>query len=492
MTVAPVRITNLNEETVNPDGRFVLYWMTAARRLSWNFALQRAVDLSVELQRPLLVFEPLSCSYPWASDRLHRFVIQGMVDNAAAAREDNVCYYPWLERSAGDGRGLFHSLAGYAAAVVADDFPCFFLPKVVCAAAANAPCQMEAVDSNGLLPLRATDRLFTTAFSFRNYLQKNVAPWLVDLPDNSPLSHAGMPHADIRSLIPADILKCWPTASVAELGQPRAVLETLPIDHSVSEVSECGGTTAARAQLAHFLKTGIDRYATDRSQPDTDPSSRLSPWLHFGHLSAHEVFSAVVSREDWAPSDLGDPKVTKGRREGWWNLSEGAESFLDELITWREIGLNRCAHDPAYDQFHTLPDFALQTLDRHRADQRPWLYSLEEFRDAATHDEIWNAAQRQLTREGRMHNYLRMLWGKKILEWTETPETALDVMIELNNRYALDGRDPNSYSGIFWVLGRFDRAWGPERPVFGKVRYMSSDSTRRKIKLKEYLAKYSE
>ena len=162
------------------------------------------------------------------------------------------------------------------------------------------------------------------------------------------------------------------------------------------------------------------------------------------------------------------------------------------MITWREIGLNRCAHDPAYDQFHTLPDFALQTLDRHRADQRPWLYSLEEFRDAATHDEIWNAAQRQLTREGRMHNYLRMLWGKKILEWTETPETALDVMIELNNRYALDGRDPNSYSGIFWVLGRFDRAWGPERPVFGKVRYMSSDNTRRKIKLKDYLAKYSE
>ena len=171
-------------------------------------------------------------------------------------------------------------------------------------------------------------------------------------------------------------------------------------------------------------------------------------------------------------------------------MSPNAESFLDELITWREIGYNACCHDEHFDQYDSLPDFAQKTLREHAADPREYVYSLEEFRDSRTHDEIWNAAQNQLVTEGRMHNYLRMLWGKKILEWSETPQQALSTMIELNNRFAVDGRNPNSYSGIFWVLGRYDRAWGPERPIFGKIRFMSSDSTRRKLKLKGYLQKY--
>ena len=167
------------------------------------------------------------------------------------------------------------------------------------------------------------------------------------------------------------------------------------------------------------------------------------------------------------------------------------ESFLDELITWREIGFNMCALRPSdYDQFESLPDWAQQTLGEHADDPREFVYSLEAFEQARTHDPIWNAAQRQLVREGRIHNYLRMLWGKKILHWTASPQEALAVMIELNNKYAIDGRDPNSYSGIFWVLGRYDRAWGPEREVFGKIRYMTSQSTQSKLKMKHYLAEY--
>jgi len=176
-----------------------------------------------------------------------------------------------------------------------------------------------------------------------------------------------------------------------------------------------------------------------------------------------------------------------GRREGWWNMSQGAEAFLDQLITWRELGFNMCWSNDSYTKYESLPQWARTTLEEHRHDTRRWVYPLARLESASTHDPLWNAAQRQLVRTGTIHNYLRMLWGKKILEWSASPQDALEHMIELNDKYALDGRDPNSYSGIFWVLGRYDRAWGPERPVFGKIRYMSSENTARKVDVESYL-----
>jgi deoxyribodipyrimidine photo-lyase len=172
-------------------------------------------------------------------------------------------------------------------------------------------------------------------------------------------------------------------------------------------------------------------------------------------------------------------------------MSPAAEKFLDEAVTWREVGYNMAFLSPDSDRYESLPDWALRTLAAHEADPRPHLYSLEDFEAARTHDEIWNAAQTQLVEEGRIHNYLRMLWGKKVLHWSRTPREALAVLIQLNNRYALDGRDPNSYTGIFWCLGRYDRPWAPERPVFGTVRYMSSESARRKLRLDRYLSRYA-
>ena len=172
-------------------------------------------------------------------------------------------------------------------------------------------------------------------------------------------------------------------------------------------------------------------------------------------------------------------------------MAENAESFLDELITWRELGFNMCWQRPDYDKYESLPDWAQETLHEHAADPRQYDYSLEKLQAGKTHDRLWNAAQNQLVTEGRMHNYLRMLWGKKILKWSRTPQRALEVMLELNNRFAVDGRDPNSYSGIFWVLGRYDRAWGPERPIFGKIRYMTSENTARKLTLTKYLNRYA-
>ena len=171
-------------------------------------------------------------------------------------------------------------------------------------------------------------------------------------------------------------------------------------------------------------------------------------------------------------------------------MSSPAEAFLDQAITWRELGFNMCHVRKDYDQFESLPAWARKTLTEHASDPRPHKYSFADFERAATHDPLWNAAQIQLVTEAKIHNYLRMLWGKKILEWTKSPQEALQIMIELNNRCALDGRDPNSYSGIFWCLGRYDHPWGPVRPIYGTVRYMSSENTARKLNVKEYLSKY--
>ena len=485
--VAAVRIRQINDRPIKTEGEFVLYWMIANRRLTSNLSLQRAVELAVAVNKPLLIFEPLRCDYQWASVRLHRFVIQGMADNAAKALEAQVSYFPYVEPHVGAGSGLLEALAGKSCAVVTDDFPCFFLPQMVEAVGRRLSVAMEAIDSNGLYPMRATERIFTRAFSFRNHLQKTLAPYLDQFPKTHPLAHRKLVK---QNCIPSDILNRWPQASDNLLAASPATLSSLPVDSSVTAAAFEGGPNAAFTRLKRFLQIDFIRYADDRNQPDNDPSSGLSPYLHFGHISAHEIFSEVASHESWTTDSLGDVKETKGSRNGWWGMSPHAEAFLDELVTWREIGYNAGCHDSNYASFESIPDFAKTTLELHAGDPRSYLYTYEDFRDAKTHDDIWNAAQNQLVTEGRMHNYLRMLWGKKILEWSPSAKDALEIMIDLNNRYAVDGRNPNSYSGILWVLGKYDRAWGPERPIFGKVRYMSSDSTRRKLRLTEYLKKY--
>lgn len=482
------RLSVSNSAPIRRDGDFVLYWMIAFRRVSSNFALDRAIEWAKELGKPLVIFEPLRVGYQWASDRLHRFVIDGMAENAARVaelRSAGISYYSYVEPRAAAGKGSLEALAARACVVVTDDFPSFFLPRMVDAAASRLSVRLEAVDSNGLLPLRATDRVFTTAFSFRAYLQKELPGHLVEFPQADPLRELKLP---ALAGLPSEILERWPAATNALLSGDAASLSELPIDHSVGVVATRGGTSVARQKLTQFFQRSLPHYAAGANDPDADNRSGLSPYLHFGHISPHELFRELMTREEWSPASLGDK--TGGKREGWWGVSAGAEAWLDEFITWRELGFNMSSKRDDYDQYESLPDWAQATLAKHESDPREHIYSLDEFAEAATHDELWNAAQTQLVREGRMHNYLRMLWGKKILEWSATPRDALATMIELNNRYALDGRNPNSYSGIFWTLGRYDRAWGPERPIFGNIRYMSSDNTRRKLQVREYLHRY--
>ncbi len=480
-----LRVRAVNAAPVRGEGKYVLYWMVAARRASWNFALDRAVELARELDKPLIVLEALRVDYPWASARMHRFVLDGMADNACAFEGSGVLYHPYVEPEAGAGKGLIERLAERACAVVTDDFPAFFLPRMIAAAGRKLSVRLEAVDSNGLLPLRATERSFVRAFHFRRFLQRELAPHLASFPARDPLRRELLP---IRRL-PEGIAKRWPRADAALLEGRGRALAALPIDQRVPPSPIRGGPQAARKVLTHFLERGLERYGSEHNQPDSGASSGLSPYLHFGHVSPHEVLHALGEREDWSADNVGGER--RGKRGGWWGLSESAEAFLDELVTWRELGLNFCTHHADYDRYESLPAWARGTLERHGRDRRPQVYTLEQFEQAGTHDELWNAAQNQLRVEGRIHNYLRMLWGKKILHWSASPREALAILIELNNKHALDGRDPNSYSGIFWTLGRFDRAWGPERPVFGTVRYMSSESTRRKLRVDDYVARWS-
>lgn len=482
--VPSIRVRALNNVPADAGRDVVLYWMVANRRSRYNFSLDRALEYARDFNKPLLVLEPLRVGYRWASDRLHHFVIQGMVDNEAAFTQAGVSYFPYVEPAQNKGKGLLEALAQRACVVVTDDYPAFFVPAMLATAAsklARVGTRLEAIDSNGLFPMHATDRVFARAVDFRRYLQKNLSPHLAHKP-RAQLRRAPAPYT-----VPSAIAKRWPRADLATLENPAA-LSSFPIDHSVAPASLRGGEAAGRERLKGFIKKTLRNYGEGRNHPDEEASSGLSPYLHFGHVSAHEVFWTLASQEGWALGHEG--KKATGSREGWWNMGPAAESFLDELITWRELGLNMCAHRDDYDQYTSLPDWAQKTLAEHASDPRPVIYDLETLEQARTGDPIWNAAQRQLVSEGIVHNYLRMLWGKKILEWSTTPQRALDVMEHLNNKYALDGRDPNSYSGIFWVLGRYDRAWGPERPIYGKIRYMTSESTQRKLRLKNYLDRY--
>ncbi len=488
MPIVPaVRIRKLNQWPIQPKASFVLYWMTAFRRTRSNFSLQRAVELANQLGKPLVILEAVRCNYRWASDRLHQFLLDGMQDNATDTQSTKATYIAYVERVRNEGTGLLPALAEHASVIVADDFPCFFHPNMYRSIARKWPCAIELVDSNTIVPMRSTDRTFTVAHSYRRYMQKEIFQSMPDFPVEFPLSYLTSPKLE---RLPRDLYTKWPlwTSKDALRELKKISMASMDVDHAIPPSAQRGGTQQASRVLDNFLLQKLSTYAVARNEPELEGSSWLSPYLHFGHISPHEVFQRLVDATHWSTKKLSKPN---GKINGFWNMGDNIEAFVDQLMTWREIGFNMCWRESNYDRFESLPIWAQKTLDDHAADPRPITYELEQFEEAQTHDSLWNAAQVQLVREGRIHNYLRMLWGKKILHWSKSPRDALRIMIELNNKYALDGRDPNSYSGIFWILGRYDRAWGPERPIFGKIRYMTSESTRNKFHVNQYIRKYT-
>ncbi len=481
----------------NPSGEYIVYWMTAARRPHWNHALEHSIELAKDHNLPLVVIESLALQHKWANDRISTFVLQGMLDNRDTFDRTGVTYIPYIETKRKEASGLLKAWLQRAKICVIDDYPTYYPKHVLNTALKVKPCEIRVVDSNGFMAMRAQGRAFSTAYSLRRHLHKTIREHMHDFPSARPLEEA----ADLPQLsdhIVSEIFDqsetpqtpyefLWRVSEGGDVG--RKALSTLSIDHNVSPVlSKKGGWVEARRHWREFFNERLEEYHEKRNHPNEKGASGISPWLHFGHISVHQILHEVFTQNRWDVSLVNLPN--DGRRRGWWGLSEPVEAFLDQIITWRDIGFIHCAMVEDHMEYSSLPEWAKITLAEHANDQRPYTYTLEEFEAAATHDPLWNAAQNQLRREGIIHNYLRMLWGKKILEWSPTPELAMEWMIAINDRWSLDGRDPNSYTGIGWVMGKFDRGW-TERAVFGKIRCMTSDSTKRKFNTKAYMEEYN-
>lgn len=477
-----LRVYKRREGEPNMDGAYVLYWMHSNRRLYSNFALEYAVAWANKLEKPLVILETLIANYPWASDRYHQFMIDGMMEKSEDCARRGVGYFSYLEPEAGAWTGLVERVAQDACLMISDEYPAFIQPGFNRRLEQAVTVPFTTIDSCGMIPLAVTDKAPYSAYLFRKIVQKNFQNSWANMPVYDPLADLKVKSA----VLDADITARWPQVTSAA-DWTDVSTAAFDIDHSVTALKYAGNRATALNRLDNFISKTLPRYGTERNDPDASAASGMSPFLHFGTLSEHEIVQKIISQQPsgWSPDTL---VYNSGKSEGYYGGHDYIEKYLDEIITWRGVGFHYAHHEPDYDKFESLPDWAQKTLNEHKSDERPVLYTLEQLETAQTHDPIWNAAQRELVRDGIIHNYLRMLWGKKIVEWTPDPETALAYLIELNNKYAIDGRDPNSYSGIFWCLGRFDRPWF-ERPIFGSIRYMTSDSAAKKIKLKTYLVK---
>ncbi len=429
-------------------GRYVLYWMQQSQRASFNPALEYAIEIGNQRGLPVLVAFGLMNDYPDANLRHYRFMLEGLRDSEARLAERGIKLV--VQRGAPDH--VAAALAEGAALVVCDRGYLRHQKAWRAAVAQRAPCAVVEVEGDVVVPLEmASGRAEVAARTLRPKLQRVWDQYLRGLEDAAVHQSA----LDLR------------IEGVIDLSDLDRVLGSLQLDRSVPPVARFkGGTTEARRRLRQFLAAKLDGYADARSEPAAFHCSLLSPYLHFGQISPVECALAVRAAEGPADAD---------RR-----------AYLEELIVRRELAANFVEFEPRYDDYAGLPEWARATLDAHRPDSRSHIYTRQQLESARTHDRYWNAAMREMRDTGFMHNYMRMYWAKKILEWSTDPAAAFRTVLHLNNKYFLDGRDANSNANVAWVFGLHDRPW-PERPVFGKVRYMNAKGLERKFDMPAYL-----
>jgi deoxyribodipyrimidine photo-lyase len=446
------RVTRLNKSPENTKGRYVFYWMQMYKRASHNYALNFAIQLANVRNLPLVVYEGLKYYYPWASDRFHTFILEGVAEKKIEFAKRGIRYVFYLQRHRRDPKDAVARLAKEAALIVTDDFPCFIIPHHNQRIAA-LKLPVYAIDANGMVPMSALPKEEYAAYTIR------------------PKINRLLPHVPRRIVTPslkqlcANLSVDCPETEVSDDAIPKLVSQC-DIDHSVKPSRlYYGGTLNGRKRLRAFVSKILPHYDDTRNEPSVDGSSRLSPYLHFGFLSIQEVVEAVENSRA--------PKADKA-------------AFLEEAIVRRELSFNLTRRNSNYDSLRALPEWALKTMRDHQDDKRPELIDSEKIEAAETYDQLWNAAQRELVATGSLHNYVRMLWGKKVIEWQRSYEMAFELLVHLNNKYALDGRDPNSYAGILWCFGKHDRPWF-EREIFGVIRYMTSNSMAKKFKARKYI-----
>jgi deoxyribodipyrimidine photo-lyase len=443
--IQPERITALNDRETR-QGEYVLYWMQAAQRAQWNHALEYAADRANELKRPLVAAFGLTADFPEANMRHYHFMLQGLSETQAALAKRGIRLVVRAESPV----TYVPKLAKKAALVVVDEGFLRVQRHWRAEVAENVACKMEEVETNLIVPVEeAAEKENFSAGTFRPRIKKKLDAYLVPLKQRK----LGKKSLDLK-------------LKGLDLGDIEKVVKDLKADTSVGPVAGfAGGAKEAERRLRHFIRHTLERYDTERNDPNADGVSNLSPYLHFGQISPLQIALEV--------RDAGGP---------------GADAFWEELIVRRELSFNFVYYNEQYDSYEALPPWALRTLNYHARDKREYLYSFEEFETAATHDPYWNAAQQEMVLAGKMHGYMRMYWGKKILEWSASPQEGFRIALALNNKYELDGRDPNGFAGVSWCFGKHDRAWA-ERPVFGKVRYMNAAGLKRKFDADAYVKK---
>ncbi len=444
--IQPERIQPLNDRPVR-HGAFVLYWMQASQREAYNHALEYAIRQGNDRNQPIVVVFGITDRFPEANERHYTFMIEGLREIRQGLQRRGIQFVAKHQSPELAAVGM----ARNASMVVTDRGYLRIQKAWRQKVAERAPCLVVQVESDVVVPVEvASGKEAYAASTLRPKIKRHLHRFWVPMKETPVKRDSLGLQFDSLDVMQADVVQ-----------------SRLRVDRSVAPVGSFhGGTGHAVRLLNQFVSQKLRYYHERRNDPSTDYGSLMSPYLHFGQISPLHIALKVRQAR-------GKPKEAK-------------EAYFEELIVRRELSMNFVHYNADYDSFKALPDWAKKTLRAHKKDPREYVYGPKALEHARTHDPYWNAAQKEMVATGKMHNYMRMYWGKKILEWSPTPEEAFRTTLYLNNKYELDGRDPNGFTGVAWCFGKHDRAW-TERPIFGKVRYMNEAGLRRKFDIEAYV-----
>lgn len=451
-SIISTRISHINTNTLDKSKKFILYCMEASQRVNHNYALFFATHLANQFHKPIITIFNISDKHKFSNVRYYKFMLEGIVKLKKVFESLGIKFI--ISKS--DYVSGCKKYLNDSCAVVLDANYLKTQRKWRQLLAKYSSVAVYEVESDVVIPVKiVSSKLEPYAMTIRPKLLKNLANFV---------------HDDFTILEPK-IKSNFIDVESWDLNSADEYIKELQIDKSVLPVSEyyIGGYDEAERRLNEFITYKLHKYKKLRSDPTQEYQSELSPYLHFGQISVVYVLKEILKTH---PLD-----------------DENVNSFINEIVVWRELARNFCTYNPHYNEYSGIPLWAQQTLNEHLNDKREYIYTLNELENAKTHDEYWNASQIQLLTTGKMHNYMRMYWAKKLIEWTKHPKDAFDIACYLNDKYELDGRDPNGYASISWCFGTHDRPW-QERKIFGKVRYMNSSGLERKFDIKNYVKKW--
>ena len=460
------RTLDCNGKRYQPEGEYVLYWMQSTHRLDENWGLRAAIRTADRVNLPLVIHQGLDPTYPYAADRHHSFILQGARDTARDAERLSLYYQFVLRRRRDDDRRVVDRLAARAYTVITDRFPTAGVHERTMRFAERVSCRVLAIDSVCTVPSGHFEKAEYAARTIRPKIAKLIDHALEAVIDHPPrVAVSDALRASLREITQSDTL---PIASMTD-DDVAAAVASCEIDHSVGAVAMRGGSRAAGERLRQFVADTLPQYAERRNEAgDALGTSQLSAYLHYGQIPAAKL-------------------VRMARSSG--ASTESVDAFVQQVTTWRELSYNWCIRTPNFAALASLPTWIQKTMAAHVGDTRPVLYDLPTLERAKTGDALWNTAQRQLVHTGLIHNYPRMLWAKTMLLWTPSYEDARSWLFHLNDKYALDGRDPNSVGGIMWCMGLWDRPWG-NKPIWGGIRPMVTSRAKMKFDVARYNAQY--